>query len=54
VTYVATMPDAARVDPFERRVLLWAFALFWLALFVTALNVSISAIQALGEPGFSL
>jgi hypothetical protein len=36
------------------RVLLWAYALFWLALFFAALHVSISAIQAIGEPGFSL
>jgi hypothetical protein len=34
------------------RVLLWAFALFWLALFLSALNVSISAIDYIGEPGF--
>jgi len=34
------------------RVLLWAFALFWLALFLSALNISISAIQAIGEPEF--
>jgi hypothetical protein len=39
---------AARVE----RVLLWAFALFWVALFLSALHVSISAIQAIGEPGF--
>jgi hypothetical protein len=29
------------------RVVLWAFALFWLALFLSALNVSISAIRAI-------
>jgi hypothetical protein len=34
------------------RVLLWAFVLFWLALLLSALNVSISAIQAIGESGF--
>lgn len=39
---------AARVE----RVLLWAFALFWLALFLSALNTSISVIEAIGEPGF--
>jgi hypothetical protein len=38
----------ARVE----RVLLWAFALFWIALFLSALHVSISAIQAIGESGF--
>jgi hypothetical protein len=39
---------AARIE----RVLLWAFALFWVALFLSALNVSISAIDYIGEPGF--
>jgi len=39
---------AARVE----RVFLWAFALFWLSLFLSALNVSISAIDYIGEPGF--
>jgi hypothetical protein len=39
---------AARIE----RVLLWAFALFWLALFLSALNTSISAIQAIGEQEF--
>jgi hypothetical protein len=34
------------------RLLLWAFALFWIALFLSALHVSISAIQAIGESGF--
>jgi hypothetical protein len=38
----------ARVE----RVLLWAFALFWLALFLSSLNVSITAIQAIGEQEF--
>jgi hypothetical protein len=33
-------------------VLLWAFALFWLALFFSALNASISAIQFIGESEF--
>jgi hypothetical protein len=36
---------AARVE----RVVLWAFILFWVALFLSSLNVSISAIRAIGE-----
>jgi hypothetical protein len=39
---------AARIE----QALLWAFALFWLALFLSALNTSISVIEAVGEPGF--
>jgi hypothetical protein len=33
--------------PYRASSLLWAFALFWLALFLSALNVSISAIRAI-------
>jgi hypothetical protein len=40
--------SAARIE----RVRLWAFALFWVALFFSALNTSISAIQYIGESEF--
>jgi hypothetical protein len=40
--------SAARIE----RVLLWAFALFWVALFFSGLNTSISAIQYIGESEF--
>jgi hypothetical protein len=50
LTLVPGRAPAGRIE----RVLLWAFALFWLALFLSALNVSISAIQAIGDSGFNL
>jgi hypothetical protein len=40
--------SAARIEA----VLFWAFVLFWLALVLTAVNVSVSAIEYIGEPGF--
>jgi hypothetical protein len=48
---LALVPGRAPAVRIER-VLLWAFALFWLALFLSALNVSISAIQFIGESEF--
>ena len=48
---LSLVPGGAPAIRIER-VLLWAFALFWLALFLSALNVSISAIEYIGEPGF--
>jgi hypothetical protein len=48
---LSLVPGRAPAAGIER-VLLWAFALFWLALFLSALNTSISVIEAVGEPGF--
>jgi hypothetical protein len=48
---LALVPGRAPAVRIER-VILWAFALFWLALFLSALNTTISAIQAIGEQEF--
>jgi hypothetical protein len=48
---LSLVPGRAPAASIER-VLLWAFALFWLSLFLSALNVSLSAIDYIGEPGF--
>ena len=34
------------------RIVLWAFGLFWVALVLSFLNVTISLIQAVGDSGF--
>lgn len=53
---LALIPGAvpvARNFAWRREQLLsWAFMLFWLALLLTVLNVSVSAIQGIGEGGF--
>ena len=48
---LSLVPGRAHPASIER-VLFWAFVLFWVALSLTALTTSISAIQSIGEPGF--
>ena len=48
LTLVPGRASAAKIEA----VLFWAFVLFWLALLLTAVNVSVSAIEYIGEPGF--
>jgi hypothetical protein len=48
---LALVPGRANAADVER-VLFWAFVLFWVAFFLTALTTSISAIHSIGEPGF--
>ena len=44
------LPAQLRRDTGE--LLFWAIALIWLAVFLTAISVSITAIDSIGDPGF--
>ena len=44
------LPTPLRRDTGE--LLFWAVALIWLAVFLTAISVSITAIDSIGDPGF--
>jgi hypothetical protein len=47
---LSLVPGRSSANQLER-ILFWAFALFWLALLLTAVNTSIAVIRSIGEPG---